>query len=154
MGKTKEVSMQINSVALQTVAELTAGIDSNNIAEVKNLMQMAKHVDNSELTKIGGAAYAELEDGETYIFIYNGIVPNAMKSLKAGATDDDFVDAVSLTNEAGEETINADVVLLSTARKLDATGKKSPYLIKIFVDGMKGEKGRQYKNLQIWSYAK
>jgi len=150
----KQIAINEKAVSLQTVAEVTNGIDINNMAEVKNLMQMAKQVDNAELIKVGGSAYAELEEGETYIFIYNGIIPNAMKSLKAGATDDDFVDAVSLTNEAGEETINADVVLLSTCKKLDAMGKKPPYLLKIFVDGMKGEKGRQYKNLQIWSYAK
>jgi hypothetical protein len=152
----KEVATQdsSNKVALQQIADRTNGMDVSNVAELKNLMQMAKHVDNEELTKVGGAAYAELEDGETYMFIYNGIVPNAMKSMKEGATDTDFVDAVNLTNEQGEETVNADIVMLSTARKLDAQGKKPPYLIKVFVDGMKGDKGRQYKNLQIWSYAK
>lgn len=148
MAKTTAVA---KTVTLNEVATIAGNTDFNNPQDLAGLMNAAKFVENSELQMLTGS-YQELKDGETYIFVVTGIVEKAMKSLKEGATDDDLVDAVGLINEAQEETINVDVVMVSTVRKLIGRGMTPPFLIKVFVDGQKGSKGREYKNLQIWGY--
>ncbi len=150
--KKTEVAVTGN-VSLQQIAELSAGVNPSNPEELKNLMQMAKQVPQNELVMVAGAPYLEFEPEETVMVIYTGIIKGAMKSLKEGATDADVTDAVGLINEDGLETINADVVMLSTARKLDAMGFVPPYLLRVYCAGMKGTKGREYKDLQIFRYA-
>ena len=151
MAKNTAVAKLVN---LQEIAELSNGIDHNNPDEVINLMRMAKNVDNKELVMVAGAPYLEFEPEETVMVIFTGMAIGAMKSLKEGATDEDVTDAVNLINEDGLETINADVVMLSTCRKFEAQGFKPPILLKVYCSGKKGTKGREYKDLQIFRYNK
>lgn len=128
-------------------ASFTTELGESNIqsnADIKVLIEKAKFIPLDQLEELTGS-YAQLEDGETYIFFCKGIAKDAMKSLKDG---EDFNDAVELINEEGNDVINADIVLLSTVRKLEANGKL-PCFIRIYVDGKKGAKGAEYKNLVI-----
>ena len=148
----KQTSTQVQKVVSKSeFVELAQGADHSNAEEVKALYHMATQVDNAELEQIAGADYLELKDGETYILQVLGIDEGAMRDL---LDDTKFNDAVVLRNleEAGGEQINADVVMVSTIKKIKERGVTFPFTIKVFVDGKKGAKGREYKNLQIWKY--
>lgn len=152
MAKTEVAKTGKTNVALskadfvKTIEETTGSPDVQPTNEqIASFIQKAEYVSTSELTNLTGT-YMELKDGETYVVYCRGIIKNAMKKLNGA--EGEMCDAVDLVDRDGNDVINADVVLISTARKLEANNKV-PCFLNIYVDGYKGQKPNEYKNLVI-----
>lgn len=138
-------------VTKQQFVELSANTSPDDQTAMQALFEAAKNVDTDELTQVAGNDYMELEEGNTYIFICKGIVKGALPS-KDPRKNGDLVDAVSLIKEDLTETINADVVMVSTVRRQGEAGKTYPCMIKVFVKGMKKSQSGEYKDLDMWFF--
>lgn len=144
--KTTDIAKQISK---SQFAELAATVSPDDLDGVRDMFKAAKMVNVSELKKIAGDDYAELLDGETYVFICQGILGNALPSK---SDPNKLVSAVSLMTEDGANVINADRVLVSTIERETISGTEWPKMIMIHVKGLKKSAKGDYKDLEIFLY--
>ena len=131
------------SVATATKPTAIQAVNVNDVAGVAQAFATAKQVSTDLMIKETGN-YLSLEEGESYMVLVKGITTIEDTINEAGGD----VDAVELMLEDGSAAINADIVMVSTAKRMIAAGVV-PCICYIFVKGKKGEKGRQYKDLDI-----
>lgn len=133
-----------------TKAEVVTALgnaDLSNAQDIASVLQSAKHVSTSELEMVS-SEYVKLELGETYVFAVTG-----MCDIDDITTGDNKPDgAVCLITENGTPAINADIVFVSTVKRMKEKGQL-PCMVKVYVEEKeRGGKDNGYKGLQIWRF--
>jgi len=139
--------MAEKKVVKQEQATTTEVAVFNGSNEVAQLFAAAANLDMVQDFVIETGAYLNFNDGETILAVLNGMT-TITNTIANSPTHGEEVEAVELVLRDGSLGVNADIVMVSTAKKIIARGD-APCLLYIQYDGMKGKKGNEYKNLII-----
>ena len=119
-----------------------AVLNADDHSSLQQAFQTAKTINVDDMVSETGE-YLKLEEGMTYLVLLKGMT-QIESTIDKGA----MVDAADLVLEDGSPAVNADAVMVSSCRRICLRGD-NPCMLYIFVEGLSGEKGRQYKNLKI-----
>ena len=129
--------------------ESMGNIDITDFSQIGEMLKLAKNVDYKELQQVSGG-YFEFKDQCTYVLFCSGMtdIEPLEDTRQEKLNERGMCDAVELVDEHGNSYVNADVVMISTVKRL-AAKNMVPCLLHVFCNGTKGETKKKYKNLEI-----
>lgn len=117
-------------------------ININSNTDVSTAFAAAKTISVDDMIVETGN-YLKLETGESYLLLVKGLT-----EMEDTINNTGMIEVADLMTEEGDACINADVVMVSTVKRLIAKGVV-PCIVYVFVKGTSGKAGAQYKALDI-----
>jgi hypothetical protein len=138
MSSKKTEVATVNETPVTTIA----AINANSNTDISAAFAAAKNVSVNDMIAETGQ-YMKFETGESYMLLVVGLT-----EMEDTINNTGMIEVADLITESGDRVINADVVMVSTVRKLIAKNVV-PCVVYVFAKGTAGKAGAQYKDLDI-----